>query len=154
MYFDLVNYLDIWLFRISRVNLLSQPNNNHNPNNKTIIIVVGLRQSNRWEPPPTNHHHLLTTHMNSKLYDKAKIEQYYENKLLVYMRRPQNSFWALPQQPRDSLTDYWRKVNIKLPIGAPKPFTGCLFWSNFLPFWQCSCYAGDKKRFSSLEFSK
>ena len=55
--------------------LLSQPNNNHNPNNKTTRIVVGLRLSNRCEhqpPPPTTR--------NSKLHDRAEIEQNSENK--------------------------------------------------------------------------
>ena len=53
---------------------LSQPNNNHKPNNKTTITVVGLRQSNHLEyhPPPT--------HRNSKLHDRAEIEQKSENK--------------------------------------------------------------------------
>ena len=56
---------------------LSQPHNNHNPNNKTTITVVGLRLSNRWElppkppPPPAR---------NSKLHDRAEIEQNSENK--------------------------------------------------------------------------
>ena len=49
------------------VSLLSQPNNNHNPNNKTTITVVGLRLSNRWEYHPH--------HTNSKLHDRAKIEE-------------------------------------------------------------------------------
>ena len=54
--------------------LLSQPNNNHNPNpnNKTTKTVVGLGLSNHWEPPPP------TT--NSKLHDRAEIEQNSENK--------------------------------------------------------------------------
>ena len=43
------------------------------PNNKTTITVVGLRQSNRWEPPPP-------TTRNSKLHDRAEIEQNSENK--------------------------------------------------------------------------
>ena len=51
---------------------LSQPNNNHNPKDKTTKTVVGLRLSNRWEYP--------TTTTNSKLYDRAEIEQYSENK--------------------------------------------------------------------------
>jgi len=55
--------------------LLSQSNNNHKPNNKTTITVIELRQSNRWEypppPPPTT---------NSKLHDRAAIEQNSENK--------------------------------------------------------------------------
>ena len=51
---------------------LSQPNNNHNSNNKTTISVVGLRQSNCWEPPPTTR--------NSKLHDRAEMEQNLENK--------------------------------------------------------------------------
>ena len=56
--------------------ILSQPNNNLNPNNKTTKTVVGLRLSNRWEyPPPPS-----TTHTNSKLHDRAEIEQYSENK--------------------------------------------------------------------------
>ena len=54
---------------------LSQPNNNHNSKNKTTNIVVGLRLTNRWEPPPTPH-----TTINSKLQDRAEIEQYSENK--------------------------------------------------------------------------
>ena len=54
---------------------LSQPNNNHNSKNKTTNIVVELRLTNRWEPPPTP----LTT-INSKLQDRAEIEQYSENK--------------------------------------------------------------------------
>ena len=62
-------------------NILSQPNNNHNPNNKTTITVVGLRQSNCWEPPPPTR--------NSKLPDRAKLRK---QKLLVYIRTPQNSF--------------------------------------------------------------
>ena len=53
--------------------LLSQPNNNYNQDNKTTIAVVGLRQSNCWEPPPT-------THTNSKLHDRAEVEQNSENK--------------------------------------------------------------------------
>ena len=59
---------------------LSQPNNNHNPNNKTTITVVGLRLSNRWEyhPHPPTHTH--THHTNSKLHDRAEIEQNSENK--------------------------------------------------------------------------
>ena len=58
---------------------LSQPNNNHNPNNKTTITVVGLRLSNRWEYHP--HPHPPThTHTNSKLHDRAEIEQNSENK--------------------------------------------------------------------------
>ena len=56
--------------------LLSQPNNNHNTNNKTTITVVGLRLSNRWEPP--THPPTITT--NSKLHDRAEIEQNSENK--------------------------------------------------------------------------
>ena len=55
--------------------ILPQPNNNHNPNNKTTISVVGLRLSNRWETT-THHHH----HTNSKLHDRAEIEQNSENK--------------------------------------------------------------------------
>ena len=54
------------------VALLSQPNNNHKPNNKTTITVVGLRLSNRWET--------TTHHTNSKLHDRAEIEQNSENK--------------------------------------------------------------------------
>ena len=56
---------------------LSQPNNNHKPNNKTTITVVGSRLSNRWEPPPptTTHHH-----RNSKLHNRAEIEQNSGNK--------------------------------------------------------------------------
>ena len=54
--------------------ILSQPNNNHNNNNKTTITVVGLRLSNRWE----YHHH--PHHTNSKLHDRAEIEQNSENK--------------------------------------------------------------------------
>ena len=46
----------------------------NNPNNKTTITVVGLRLSNRWEPPSP------TTHRNSKLHDRAEIEQNSENK--------------------------------------------------------------------------
>ena len=57
--------------RFPRV-LLSQPNNNHNPNNKTTITVVGLRPSNRLET--------TTHHTNSKLHDRAEIEQNSENK--------------------------------------------------------------------------
>ena len=53
---------------------LSQPNNNHNPNNKTIKTGVGLGPNNRWET--TNTHH----HTNSKLHDRAEIEQNSENK--------------------------------------------------------------------------
>ena len=56
--------------------LLSQPNKNHNPNNKTTITVVGLRQSNHWQHHPTP----TTTHTNSKLHDRAEIEQNSENK--------------------------------------------------------------------------
>ena len=63
---------------------LSQPNNNHNPNNKTTLTVVGLRLSNRWE-----YHHHQPTHTNSKLHDRAEIEQNSENKSYW---RPQNSF--------------------------------------------------------------
>ena len=62
-----------------RAFILSQPNNNHNPNNKTTITVVGLRLSNHWE----YHHHPPTptpTHTNSKLHDRAEIEQNSENK--------------------------------------------------------------------------
>ena len=55
---------------------MSQPNNNHNPNNKTTKTVVRLRLSNRWEPPtPT-----ATITTNSKLHDRAEIEQYSEHK--------------------------------------------------------------------------
>ena len=43
--------------------LLSQPYN------KTTKTVVGLTLSNCWEPPPPTHH------TNSKLHDKAEIEQ-------------------------------------------------------------------------------
>ena len=52
----------------SKKDLLSQPNN------KTTITVVGWRQSNRWEPPPP------PTTRNSKLPDRAEIEQSSENK--------------------------------------------------------------------------
>ena len=55
--------------------LLSQPNNNNNLNNKITITVVGLRLSNYWEPPT---HPPPTT--NSKLHDRAEIEQNSENK--------------------------------------------------------------------------
>ena len=64
--------LSTFLYNIS----LSQPNNNHNPNNKTTITVVGLRESNRWKPPPPP----PTTTRNSKLHDRAEIEQNSENK--------------------------------------------------------------------------
>ena len=57
---------------------LSQPNNNHKPNNKT-TITVGLRQGNRWKY--YHHHHPLTPTTNSKLHDKADIEQNSENKI-------------------------------------------------------------------------
>ena len=43
------------------------------PNNKTTITVVRLRQSNCWE-----YHHPPTT--NSKLHNRADIEQTSENK--------------------------------------------------------------------------
>ena len=48
------------------------------PITKKPKTVVGLRLSNHWEPqpPPT------TTTTNSKLHDRAEIEQYYENKVL------------------------------------------------------------------------
>ena len=55
---------------------LSKSNNNHKPNNKITITLVGLRLSNRWEPPPTT----TTTTTNSKLHDRAEIEQNSENK--------------------------------------------------------------------------
>ena len=48
-----------------------QQQNNHN-----CSWVVGLRLSNRWEhPPPTTHHR------NSKLHDRAEIEQNSEIKI-------------------------------------------------------------------------
>ena len=57
--------------------ILSQPNNNHDPNNKTTITIVGLRQSNHREH---HHHHHPPTTTNSKLHDRAEIEQNSENK--------------------------------------------------------------------------
>ena len=78
---------------VSQVHLeliLSQPNNNYNPNNKTTITVVGMSLSNRWEntTTTTHPHH----HTNSKLNDRAEIEQNSENKsYLFYMRRPKKS---------------------------------------------------------------
>ena len=51
------------------------------PQQQTTITVVGLRLSNRWEyhhhnhPHPHPHHHT-----NSKLHDRAEIEQNSENK--------------------------------------------------------------------------
>ena len=50
--------------------ILSQPNNN-NLNNKTTKTIVGLRLSNCLEPP--NHN------TKSKLHERTRIEQYYEN---------------------------------------------------------------------------
>ena len=44
---------------------------NHNLKNKTTISVVGLRLSNHWK---------TTHHRNSKLHDRAKLEQNSENK--------------------------------------------------------------------------
>ena len=76
-----VQIFPYWISRlfVSTI-LLSQPNNNFNPNNKTTKTVVGLRLSNRWET--THHHHPPTTthHTNSKLHDRAEIEQNSENK--------------------------------------------------------------------------
>ena len=51
--------------------LLSQPNNNYNPNYKTTKTLVWLRLNNGRE---------TTHHRNSKLHDRAKIEQYSEKK--------------------------------------------------------------------------
>ena len=72
MFMEFYKYPDVHV-KVLFVSLLSQPNNNHNPTNKTTITVVGLGQSNRWEPPPPH-----TT--NSKLHDRAEIEQNSENK--------------------------------------------------------------------------
>ena len=59
---------------------LSQPNNNHNPKNKATITVVGVRLSNTWETTTTTHPPPATHHTNSKLHDRAEIEQNSENK--------------------------------------------------------------------------
>ena len=71
--FDCKNPCERISYFLSRI--LSQPNNNHNPYNKTTITVVGLRLSNSWE-----YHHHPSTHTNSKLHDRAEIEQNSENK--------------------------------------------------------------------------
>ena len=62
--------------------LLSQPNNNYNPNYKTTKTLVWLRLNNGRE---------TTHHRNSKLHDRAKIEQYSEKKLSIFIMRPKNS---------------------------------------------------------------
>ena len=56
------------IFLVLIVAAQQQPQPRHNPNNKTTKTVVGLRLSNLCE-----------------------------QKFLVYVRRPQNSFWTLPQ---------------------------------------------------------
>ena len=61
--------------------VLLQPNNNHNPNNKTNITVVGLRQSNRWNTTTHQQQHPQPPTINSKLHDRAEIEQNSENKI-------------------------------------------------------------------------
>ena len=43
----------------------------------TTITVIGLRLSNHWEPPTTT---TTTTTRNSKLHERAEIEQNSENK--------------------------------------------------------------------------
>ena len=59
--------------QIISVTAIQQPQ----PNNKITKTVVGLRQTYQWE----HHHRPLTTHQrNSKLYDRAEIEQNSENK--------------------------------------------------------------------------
>ena len=69
--------------------LLSQPNDNHNPSNKTTKTVVGLRLSNRWEYHP--HHHT-----NSRLHDRAEIEQNSETKV-INLGDPKTVFEPFPQ---------------------------------------------------------
>ena len=79
---------------------LSQPNNNYNPNNKTTITVIGLRLSNYWEyhPHTTHPHH----HTNSKLQDRAEIEQHSENKSYQYiLEDPKTVFEPYPD-PKNS----------------------------------------------------
>merc|ERR1712121_569301 len=82
---------------------LSQPNNNYNPNNKTTITVVGLRLSNRWE-----YHHHPPTHTNSKLHDRAEIEQNSENK----------SYYSILGDPKTVFEPYPNPKNS--PLGPQK----------------------------------
>ena len=53
------------------------------PTIKTTKTVVGLRLSNRWEPPTKGTQNYMIEQKESKTQKK---------KLLVYIRRPQNSF--------------------------------------------------------------
>ena len=63
-----------------------KPNNNHNPNNKTTITLVGLRLIAGNHLPPT---YLPTHHTNSKLHNRAEIEQNSEKKgVILYEETP------------------------------------------------------------------
>ena len=67
------------------LNFCHSPTTMPTPNNKITITVVGLRLSNCWEYPP--HHQ---PHINSKLHDRAEIEQNSENKSYL-------SIWGDPK---------------------------------------------------------
>ena len=107
--------IDRWLWErtfgietVSNTFILSQSNNNHNLNNKTTKTVVGLRLSNRWEPPPPP-----TT--NSKLHDRAEIEQNSEYKsYLSIWRDPKTVFEPYPDPKNCPLGPQKVKMTPKL----------------------------------------
>ena len=80
---------------------LSQPNNNQKPNTKTTKTTVGLRQSNGCELPtqllPIIHH------TNSKLHNRAAIEQYSENKRGYSICINPKKHFGLHPNPKNSL---------------------------------------------------
>ena len=77
---------------LSQPNNSQNPNKSQNPNNKTTKTVVGLRQTSRWEPPPPPTYHLPPTTGTQNYMIEQKRAKLRKQKLLVYIRRPQNSF--------------------------------------------------------------
>ena len=103
---------------------MSQPNNNHNPNIKTTITAVGLmRLSNRWEYHP--HHHT-----NSRLHDRAEIEQNSETKVINLgdpktVFEPYSNSKNSPLGPQKVKNDPKIKSNSKVRIERNKENESC-----------------------------